>query len=270
MIKIVPPVRFYTLQKVTDVIIVSPDKTPFSPVGRYYAEAGKRDEPFREASPEAGPKDEERAAVGGELDHGEVFLPNLRLGQEREERREASFPYAAASDFHLDPSPKEKTGFSLVLSLQKKEPERITGDKEPKKMDLFRFGSTWISPLRFKREDSRKTLRQNRDTQTVQAWPSPFSDFDISPWAKEVVDKIRNNWMVPPIEESRARGKVKIWVTIGKDGTLMGFEIVESSDFLLFDESAAQAVRSSAPFPPLPDDFPADRLETYLVFEFNE
>jgi protein TonB len=95
-------------------------------------------------------------------------------------------------------------------------------------------------------------------------------EYDISPWVKEVVDKIRNTWTLPPIDTSIAMGEVKILIIVGKTGNLIAMDIVKSSDFPVFDQTTTAAIRSSAPFPPLPDDFPSERLEAYLVFEFHE
>ena len=270
LLKVVPPVRFYLFQKVADVVIVSPDNIFFPPIGRYSAEPGNRGEPSREVSPETVSQNEGEASVSGERHQGKVYLPNLSLGLDRQEREEVSYPYEAVPEFHLDPAPKKKTGFSLGLSMEKSEKESTGMENAPKNLNLPRLVSTGLSSLRFNRVESKKSASQTRVTQTGQERLNQKTDFDISPWAKEVVDKIRDNWIIPPIEESRARGVVKILVVIGKDGTLLALEILESSDFLLFDESASQAIRSSAPFHPLPDDFPDDQVETYLVFEFNE
>ena len=94
--------------------------------------------------------------------------------------------------------------------------------------------------------------------------------YDITPWVIQVVDKIRNNWNPPPIDESLALGEVKIRLIIGKEGNLITAEIVEPSNFYVFDQTTTAAIRSSAPFPPLPFEFPSDRLEAFLVFEFHE
>jgi TonB family protein len=218
----------------------------------------------------AAPINEGGDSIHGEQDRGEVFLSNLSLGRDKAKIEEDSSSYGALPEFHLDPSPKEKTDFSLSLSVPQKAPESDAGEKTSRNLDLSRLVSPGLSSLRFNRIESKRKNRQIQASGTAQEIFSQPVDFDISPWAKAVLDKIRNSWIVPPIEESRARGETKILVVVGKDGKLIGLEVVESSDFLLFDESAADAIRSNAPFLPLPDDFPADRLEIYLVFEFNE
>ncbi len=271
MLKIVPPVRFYLFQKVADVRIVSPEEVSLPPIGQHISDSVNGRKPLPKLSQEPTSQAREETSVLGAQDRGEVFLPNLSLRPERE-RGEESFPlYGSVPDFHLDPArPKAKSGFSLSLGVTKKEPERVANERTLKDLDISSLHAKGLSSLRFNRSVSSENARQIRAMRAGQELISQSVDFDISPWAKEVVDKIRNNWIVPPIEESRARGKVKILIVIEKDGTLSGLDIVEPSGFLLFDESASQAIRSSAPFPPLTGDFPADRLETFLVFEFNE
>jgi TonB family protein len=270
ILKFVPPIRFYLFHKVADVFIASSDSISFPPIGKYVAGTGTREELPQKESSVAAPISEGEDSIPGERDRGEVFLANLSLGRDRGKIEESSSPYGALPDFDLDASPRQKTDFSLSLSVPQKIPKSDADEKTSRNMDLFRLVSPGLSSLRFNRIESIGNTRRNRASGTAQDISSLAVDFDISPWAKEALDKIRNSWIVPPIEESRARGKAKIQVVIGKDGKLIGLEVVESSDFLPFDESAVDAIRSSAPFLPLPDDFPAERLEIYLVFEFNE
>lgn len=213
---------------------------------------------------------EGKASIQDELSHGEVFLLNLSLGLDRDKRGDIFIAQGDIPDFHLDPAPQEKTGFSLSLEVRKGEKDRIGEEKERKDLGLSRLVSNGLSSLRFERAGEDKNARRTSTSGGGQQRLSPSIDFDFSPWAKEVVDKIRTHWTVPPIEKSMARGKVKISIVIAKDGTLMELEVMDASDFALFDESAVQAIRSSAPFIPLPENFPGNQLETYLVFEFNE
>jgi TonB family protein len=270
-LKYAPPIRIYLFHKVADVFIVSPDEISLPPIGRrIYTEADSGGERRRDASSETVSEENEESFTPLRQEREKVVSPDKRLEQDRVERVESSASEAAPAGFRLDLQPYEKTDFSFRLSPPKKAAEDAFVEKAPRKMDPSLFVSPGLSSLNFRRTRSGRNIHGVQAPRSTQEVLSHTADFDISPWAKEVLDKIRSSWILPPIKESEARGKVKILVIVGKDGKLHGLEVVESSNVLLFDESAVEAIRSSAPFLPLPDDFPSERLETYLVFEFNE
>jgi TonB family protein len=272
LLKVFPPVRFYILHKVADVFIATPDKISIPRIGtEYFSGESTRGGVSEELSLDTGAKDKGGVSVSRYEERGEVFLPNISLGQERGPKEKDSSRYVSVPDFRLASAPKEKAGFSLIIPIgPEKKPGRVPDENEQMDLSLSRFASSGFSSLRFNRVDSKGNVRPRQRSREALERIGQAADFDISPWAKAVLEKIRNRWDIPPIEESRARGKARILVVIGKDGALIELEVVESSNFLLFDESAVQAIRSSAPFLPLPDDFPTGRLEIYLLFEFDE
>jgi TonB family protein len=195
-----------------------------------------------------------------EPDPGVVYLKNLDIGPNIEQTRER---------FDLIPSPKSKGSFSLSIDRKKPEYEEQGEEAIRKDLDFSKYSTSALSSLRFNR------IITNKEGGISSGHIDPdvsdqLEGYDITPWVKQVVDKIRNNWTLPPIDESIALGEVKILIIIGKKGNLVAMEIVESSDFQVFDQTTTWAIRSSAPFPPLPDDFPSERLEAFLVFEFHE
>lgn len=94
-------------------------------------------------------------------------------------------------------------------------------------------------------------------------------EYDVIPWAKEVVDRIQKNWIIPPEQKTRAKGQVGISVIIQKNGEVSSVEIVNSSNVEMLDQDALKALNWSSPFPKLPDDFPEERLEVYFVFSIQ-
>lgn len=93
--------------------------------------------------------------------------------------------------------------------------------------------------------------------------------YDFTPWANEVVIRIQKNWSLGQEAFVGYIGEVGVTVMMSKAGELLDVEIGESSKIDLLDQAAVKAVRLSAPFPPLPPDFPNSSLEMYLVFQYG-
>ncbi len=55
------------------------------------------------------------------------------------------------------------------------------------------------------------------------------------------------------------QGTLFIKFDIMKDGSLGGLEVLKSSGYKILDDEALRAIRASAPFQPLPDDWRMDR-----------
>ncbi len=78
-----------------------------------------------------------------------------------------------------------------------------------------------------------------------------------------------NRWLKIKIESmlkypelaavSGYQGTLFIKFDIMKDGSLGGLEVLKSSGFKILDDEALRAIRASAPFQPLPDDWRMDR-----------
>jgi TonB family protein len=262
LIELVPPVRLYLFRHAADVRIVDPE-TVFIPRIAGVATpvpltpGSSSPQIFSEGPIARGTEDRQQL----EANPGVVYLKNVSFGRD---------VGGATESFDLVPSSKSEGSFSLAISRKKpgNEEEERTGPDTHKDVDLSKYSAPAMSPFRFNRIVTNKGGGQSglidpeiNDQQ---------EGYDIAPWVKEVVDRIRNNWTPPPIGESMALGKVKILIVIGKQGHLVDMKIVESSDFHIFDQTTMAAIRSSTPFPPLPVDFPAERLEAFLVFEFHE
>lgn len=96
--------------------------------------------------------------------------------------------------------------------------------------------------------------------------PLPVKNYDLSPWARNVVELIQKNWTIPSTQSAGSEDTVEIAVVILKNGEISSAEIIVPSDNKSFDQAALEAVEVSSPLPPLPDDFPAASLEISFVF----
>ncbi len=74
------------------------------------------------------------------------------------------------------------------------------------------------------------------------------------------------NWHSHPPEERRAL----LRLTINRDGSLGGIEILRPSPIRQLNESAIKAIHDAAPFRPLPSSWGLERVSFYLTFEVLE
>jgi len=96
------------------------------------------------------------------------------------------------------------------------------------------------------------------------------AQFDVTPWASVVVERIQKNWIIPSDRENPAKGRVGIDVKISKKGELVEIRVVESSLIQSFDLAAIAAIKDSAPFPSLPSTYTGIVLEIYFIFQYND
>ncbi|MFQ5479684.1 MAG: cell envelope integrity protein TolA [Thermodesulfobacteriota bacterium] len=78
-------------------------------------------------------------------------------------------------------------------------------------------------------------------------------------------DHVQNNWIVPERFDNE-KVSVIVSIRIRKDGTLIKSWVEKGSGSRQFDDSLLKAVQKASPFPPLPQDFTEDVLETGLRF----
>jgi len=97
-----------------------------------------------------------------------------------------------------------------------------------------------------------------------------IEDYDISPWAEQVVNTILANWIIPYPKEMGVKGVVGVSVIIDESGEILSAQVVNSSLILLLDEAALKALKGSSPFPSLPKDFPKKILEVYFEFHYDD
>ena len=93
--------------------------------------------------------------------------------------------------------------------------------------------------------------------------------YDITPWAKRMVYRVKKNWIFPPVSEFGLKGVVGIYLLIRRDGAIENVHIRKTSGIRPFDQAAFNAIELSLPLPPLPDDFPHKDLPAYLLFYYN-
>jgi TonB family protein len=257
LIRLVPPVRVILFRHAADVRIVEPGVVLFPRM-----EGSSEVLSSGSTSP---PISSENLSLHGsevrqriDLSPGIVYLKNLNMGRSGMQTTE---------NFHLIPSPKREGTLSLGIGRKEPNYEKEEEERTRSNLDFSAFNVPPLSSLKFNKiVTNKKGIIPSRGMDVAQR----LEEYDLAPWVKQVVDKIRNNWIPPPIDASLAIGEVRVLFVVGKKGDLVDLKIVAPSLFSVFDQTTLAAIRSSVPFPPLPQDFPDEILEAYLVFEFHE
>ncbi len=93
--------------------------------------------------------------------------------------------------------------------------------------------------------------------------------YPLQEYINLIEERVRENWLIPS-NLRFSQGSTTIIFYIRKDGQSLGVKVDVSSGNNSLDIAALRAVVQSSPFPPLPKDFPADRVGARFVFAYNE
>ena len=93
------------------------------------------------------------------------------------------------------------------------------------------------------------------------------SRFPYAWYISIIQGKVSSNWKQPSDRlVSEEALSVRISFRISRNGSVDAVTVRKSSGRTTVDQSAAKAVRTSAPFPPLPDDYREERLDVTIDF----
>ncbi|MGB9459700.1 MAG: energy transducer TonB [Candidatus Acidiferrum sp.] len=102
---------------------------------------------------------------------------------------------------------------------------------------------------------------------------TPTGGVDFSKYMEDVLVRVKRNWfsVMPDDAQLGKKGRVVVRFQIQKDGTLLIKEptVEVSSKDAQLDKAAAAAVRTSAPFKPLPDAFQGPSIDLRFLFLYN-
>jgi TonB family protein len=93
--------------------------------------------------------------------------------------------------------------------------------------------------------------------------------FDLGPWANRVIAIVKSNWLIPVAADLGQKGVVGVAFEVDRSGNIMNVRVISKSGVISFDQAAANALKSSNPFPPLPADFPRQVLPGVFRFYYN-
>ena len=119
-------------------------------------------------------------------------------------------------------------------------------------------------------ESEQKPQRQEARPATSQT-KVKASRFPYSWYLSIVQGKVTSNWKQP---SARLLGGENLTAVVSfrikRGGMIEAITIRRSSGISTVDQSAAKAVRSSAPFPPLPDDYMESHLDVTIDFKITQ
>ena len=97
---------------------------------------------------------------------------------------------------------------------------------------------------------------------------------NFDPYLKGIVPIVNKNWhsllpptVFPPISKS---GTVSIEFAIMKDGTVAGMKLAGTSADPPLERACWASITNSAPFPPLPKEFPGQYLQLRFIYCYND
>lgn len=98
-----------------------------------------------------------------------------------------------------------------------------------------------------------------------------LSNFPYTYYLQTIHGKISGNWYTSQISPGITGDfHTTVYFKIFRNGEISTLEIKEGSGIRSLDLSARRAIQSSAPFPPLPNDYEGDFLGIHLIFEHNK
>ena len=102
---------------------------------------------------------------------------------------------------------------------------------------------------------------------------TPTGGVDFTDYMKDLVLRVKRNWFTVMPEDAQLgkKGRVVVRFQIQKDGTLLAKEptVELSSKDTQLDKAATAAIRTSAPFKPLPDAFQGPSIDLRFLFNYN-
>jgi TonB family protein len=98
-----------------------------------------------------------------------------------------------------------------------------------------------------------------------------LSNFPYTYYLQTIHGKISGNWYTSQISPGvTGNFHTTVYFKIFRNGEISPLEIRERSGIRALDLSALRAIQSSAPFPPLPNDYEGDFIGIHLIFEHNK
>ncbi len=266
---LVSPVKiFVDKEKITNVVIVPPEKLYLPYYGVYPAGSS----PFNIES--------ETGITGPPQPFGGIEESTIRKARKKRQQTAATLSdeSSLSSGFRLsfplntkenEPSASEPQ-LSLNLSRERSGAAKIEGRQTEKKLDFLKYLNPDF-PGKVAEGISSSSPSRQKGIALPRSTPSFLkSGYDLTPWAKAVVAKIQKNWLLPAGQLVVKPNQVGVTVRVKRNGQLVLMKVDSPSQVELLDQAVLRAINLSLPLPQLPNDFPEERVEVYLVFEYHE
>ena len=98
-----------------------------------------------------------------------------------------------------------------------------------------------------------------------------LSNFPYTYYLQIIIDRVSSQWFTSLVDPGiSGTFQATAYFKILRSGQISELKIQESSGVQSLDMSALRAIRSAAPFPPLPRDYEGEHLVIYLIFEHSK
>jgi TonB family protein len=95
---------------------------------------------------------------------------------------------------------------------------------------------------------------------------TPNGNVDFGPYLSLLQHRIRENWSPPDDKQDKT---AIAEYTIAKDGRLLNVTLKQATGNPAYDDEAINAIKRSAPFPPLPSAYNKDTIRVEFTFDYN-
>lgn len=91
---------------------------------------------------------------------------------------------------------------------------------------------------------------------------------DFGWWLRRFVAQVKSNWFIPQMAQITP-GRVVITFNVHRNGFITDIELLRTSGHRALDQAAMNALRTSSPTVPLPEEYPDDKAFFTVTFLYN-
>jgi len=173
-------------------------------------------------------------------------------------------------------SVKTVTPRSIEQLLNRSSPQGTPKPKIPQvtiKPDRPLPKKNWRPKQTVKSTADKSSNTSGSTTSGTQSTQSPVSgiavdaEFDYPEYLIDMRNKIERSWKPPTVKTSL---KTRVYFKLDKNGRILRTYIESRTGNMTFDMAAMNAVTKSAPFPPLPDEFPGENIGIHMDFIYEQ
>lgn len=110
-------------------------------------------------------------------------------------------------------------------------------------------------------EQLSERLKVMTSTETIKM----LGNGDLKSYSDDLIHRIRQNWRPPKLDSDKT---LTARFEVSRDGTLVEMHIEQSSDELVLDKTALEAIEKAAPFSPLPKDYADKSVTIEMMFQY--
>lgn len=114
--------------------------------------------------------------------------------------------------------------------------------------------------------EEQKRLEEKKQKEQSAKVPETPAQRDINRYIANIGRKLKMNWDEP---KDIGNNPVQLKFKIGKDGSLISYNIYKSSGSTSADEAAVEALKRTAPFTPLPESFTGSSVDVLFTFDLK-